>query len=241
MVADLDMVILNKGDSPTFVRGPRSSTPDITIASQELAGRIRNWKVLEEETMSGHKYITYEIAVNEPEIGPVSGKWSLRKIDTEKFAAILKQQEIETPEDLINATTRACNESMPRKKVKKRKEVYWWNSEIADARRKCIECRRRYTRENSKNKRKETQHDVQSNFYRQEYKEAKFILQKLIIKAKDKCWEGICEEVDQDVWGLGYKIVTKKLKGHPPIQISMNKIQEIVGVLFPEHENLSEQ
>ncbi|CAH2226409.1 jg10228 [Pararge aegeria aegeria] len=220
MVADLDLVILNKGDSPTFERGLRTSRPDITIASQEIAGRICNWEVLDEESMSGHKYIMYEVLENEHKVYPLNGKWNLNKLNIAIFAETIKKQQIETPEDLIEATNRACDSSMPRKKTNKRQEIYWWNNEIAEARQKCIQCRRRLTRENTKKKKKKNHHDQQSALYNDQYKEAKLLLQRLIIKSKNKSWEAVCEEVDQDVWGLGYKIVTKKLKGNPAVQIS---------------------
>nr|CAI5862958.1 unnamed protein product [Callosobruchus analis] len=56
------MVVYNKENSPTFVRGDSVSFIDITCSTQKVATQIHNWQILEEETLSDHKFIYFEIA-----------------------------------------------------------------------------------------------------------------------------------------------------------------------------------
>ena len=113
-------------------------------------------------------------------------------------------------EALVEATSqlihRACNESMPRKiKWNKRRFVYWWSKEIADIRRQCLQSRRKVTRARKKRGNREiTQIDVQ-------FKQTKKKLQKTISRNKSLKWTDLTEEVNNDPWGLGYRIVTRKL------------------------------
>ena len=51
MLARLDLVILNEGNTFTFRRGNTSSVIDITMAL--------GWKVLEKVTFSDHQYIEF--------------------------------------------------------------------------------------------------------------------------------------------------------------------------------------
>lgn len=47
----------------------------------------------------------------------------------------------------------------------------------------------------------------------------------------------MCDDVDADIWGDGYKLVMKRIKGFPPKpQLTMAAMQEIVHHLFPTHE-----
>lgn len=52
------LVLCNRGNSSTFNKG---SIIDITIASPRTAQRTSEWKILDEESVSGHFYLTYEI------------------------------------------------------------------------------------------------------------------------------------------------------------------------------------
>nr|CAI5838523.1 unnamed protein product [Callosobruchus analis] len=61
------MVVLNDGLRPTFRRRESNSYIDVTIASQELAGNIRGWEVLETETLSDHMFIYFEVVTKKKE------------------------------------------------------------------------------------------------------------------------------------------------------------------------------
>jgi hypothetical protein len=232
LISKLDLVIANNGDAPTFERGTRQSTPDVTMTCSRIAGLISEWRVLEEETLSGHKYITYRLYDNKQQpTAPECARWNTKKIDKQKFEEAMKRESFSSPEELVAATNRACHMGMPKKKRIKRKPAYWWNEEIAKARKECVKLRRIYTRNRGTHNQ-----DNDSNMLKIAYKTAKGDLKKLIIKSKQTHWENICEEINSDVWGKGYKIATKRFKFSTPAALPMEKIKEISKVLFPTHE-----
>jgi hypothetical protein len=44
----------------------------------------------------------------------------------------------------------------------------------------------------------------------------------------------LCEDLDRDIWGDGYKIVTKRIGGLKPYELTLDKKWEIARDLFPE-------
>lgn len=77
-------IVCNKGRKITFNKG---SIIDITIASPTLALRVRNWKVLDDESLSDHFYIEFEIR---PAHGRDSApQQNLRKVDLNKLREAL--------------------------------------------------------------------------------------------------------------------------------------------------------
>ncbi|KAL1487808.1 hypothetical protein ABEB36_015563 [Hypothenemus hampei] len=67
------------------------------------------------------------------------------------------------------------------------------------------------------------------------YKGLKKELKKLISKEKEKAWRGLLEELDDDVWGKGYQIITRKLKTTPKISLTKEEMLTQVEKLFPKH------
>ncbi|EFA13619.2 Putative 115 kDa protein in type-1 retrotransposable element R1DM-like Protein [Tribolium castaneum] len=63
-----DMVVLNTGLRPTFVRGESESYIDVTMATNKIAGDVTNWEILDIETLTEHKYIYFEIRTNSGKI-----------------------------------------------------------------------------------------------------------------------------------------------------------------------------
>ncbi|XP_033212454.1 uncharacterized protein LOC117170045 [Belonocnema kinseyi] len=112
-------------------------------------------------------------------------------------------------EQTMCLTKKACDSSMPtRLRHGQTKSNYWWNDEIADLRRQALAKRR-------KTQRKWGCADVGA--------------------AKDG-WLSLLGEVNKDVWGRGYKIVTHCLgfRALEPPRDPEN-LQEIVRSIFPEH------
>nr|CAI5838231.1 unnamed protein product [Callosobruchus analis] len=74
-LATLDMIVLNTGLTPTFVRGDCHSYIDVTCSTQKIAKQIKDWQVLDEESLSDHRLIYFEI-----DIGSRSKtKWKRKK------------------------------------------------------------------------------------------------------------------------------------------------------------------
>ncbi|XP_070071122.1 uncharacterized protein [Drosophila takahashii] len=71
----------------------------------------------------------------------------------------------------------------------------------------------------------------------QEYKKAKKDLNIAIRKSKINKWKCLCNDVNSDPWGLGYKIVMKKLRSRRSLpELQVEQMDNIVGALFPTHE-----
>ncbi|XP_073972947.1 uncharacterized protein [Rhodnius prolixus] len=57
MAARTELVVLNEGSTSTFRRpGYTETIPDISLASEGLAARVRGWRVIEDFTGSDHQY-----------------------------------------------------------------------------------------------------------------------------------------------------------------------------------------
>jgi len=56
-----DLIILNNGTKPTSVAAGRQTIIDITLASSGIASFVTEWRVSDEESLSDHRYITFQI------------------------------------------------------------------------------------------------------------------------------------------------------------------------------------
>lgn len=233
-----DLVVANEGNTPTFERCNCSSILDVTLTTPDLASRIHNWRVHEEETVSCHKFITFQLNHPDREERPKRQRaefrgWVIKKMDVEAFdeewQKLTAQKTTKTPEELTELLTKCCNASMPKRRTgRKRQPVYWWNSEIAEQRKACLAARRTAQRKKNVDERRAAQDD-----YRQEKRK----LKKLIEKSKNDSWQRVCVEVEQDVWGLGYKIVMKKLKRDiTTLDIEEKRVE--YHKLFPTHQGI---
>ncbi|KAF0748136.1 Reverse transcriptase domain-containing protein [Aphis craccivora] len=59
LIKSTGFIVCNKRRKSTFNKG---SIIDITIALPALAQRVRNWKILDDESLSDHFYIEFEIS-----------------------------------------------------------------------------------------------------------------------------------------------------------------------------------
>ena len=236
--------ILNNNNSPTFVRDKQMSIIDLTIASDDMKERISKWKVEDSETLSDHNMIVWETTDNTPKgnIQRTMNKqhnWDLKKYNEQIFAKFIEdnKQKLNKNSNIIQITqfiNEACMSSMPEKKLGRlRKETYWWNTEIKIKRIECIKAKRKKQRLLSKKNKHEE--DIKTAI--DEYKMKKKIYTTAIKRAKDNKWREVCEEVESDVWGTGYKIVRKKLKYAPP-KIGDRERMEIINSLFPRRDQV---
>jgi len=65
LIASMDLIACNQGESPTFVRGNSGTFIDVTFVGSQLVGKVKNWKVLDEESLSLHKYITFDVILEQ--------------------------------------------------------------------------------------------------------------------------------------------------------------------------------
>lgn len=243
MAARTGLIVANLGDTPTFRRpGCEGSIPDITLVSEKIADKVSNWKVLEIYTGSDHQYISYLLnvdVVHERKIRTDTRRWNTNKLDNTKLIAAIDRrlEEVAIEGDagrivelVMNIIRHGCNSAMPKvgKAKSQKKPVYWWNENIADLRRNCVRCRRRYTRA-----RRRGAAEVEG----EEFKEARVKLRKAIKESKRKLWEELREDINNNPFGLGYKIVMRKLGVKNPVgEMDEDTMRNIVASLFPTHE-----
>ena len=55
------MIVVNEGNKPTFVRGNQTSRIDVTMYTEDLGGKDKKWRVLDDESMSDYRYIIFEV------------------------------------------------------------------------------------------------------------------------------------------------------------------------------------
>ncbi|XP_072392211.1 uncharacterized protein [Diabrotica undecimpunctata] len=65
----IDLVVLNTGLEPTFVRRGTGTHNDVIMATQGIAAKARSWKVLPDYTETKHRYIGFSIT---PGYGPLT-------------------------------------------------------------------------------------------------------------------------------------------------------------------------
>lgn len=263
-MAQRDFTLLNDGRIPTFMSPTgRRSFIDLTMASGEALPAVREWEVLDEESGSDHRYISFKLG---PRTFPCptsfKRRWQYRKLDKEVLVTAIDEgcqrlaQESEADETrIMEVLVGACELSggPGRQTGHRRQPVYWWSDEIAEARRRCNRLRRAYTRRRTWLSRRHlgdlastasdegdgTQtplhEDPAALSILANLARAKKTLKDLIRQAKRQAWRELIDAVDKDPWGLPYQVVMKKLKRQAP-RLPPDVIQEAVRELFPQHE-----
>lgn len=247
MAARTGLTIANNGRVPTFRRpGCEGTIPDVTLVSESIANKVENWEVLEIYTASDHQYISYSLKTSGPNTTrsrtESTRKWNVNKLNTSLLKSeIDRQWERSQPEgdarSIVTHTMeiirKGCNRAMPKAKVLGgKKEVYWWNDSIDDLRRNCIRQRRKYTRARRRGS---------ADTERTNYKEARKRLRNSIQNSKKDQWEELRQDLNRDPWGLGYKLVMKKLGAKNQVsEMDETTMRDIVSTLFPSHEKRTE-
>ncbi|KAJ3661618.1 hypothetical protein Zmor_006006 [Zophobas morio] len=148
-MAERCMVCHNCGNAPTFLRGAPKSHIDLTLSTEGVARRMKEWRVLEQENLSDHQDIVWVLGTTgEPERGEdrmTERGWSVAEEKMERLAEVMKEKvkTMDKCKDLVCETKRVLEETCDRVSKKKgcmgkRKGVYWWTEEIADKRKGCL-------------------------------------------------------------------------------------------------------
>lgn len=244
MAARTGLLVLNEGNTSTFRRpGYTETIPDVSFGSECIAPRVMNWEVIEDYTGSDHQYIIFEVREEyrqRREHCDRTFRWNAERMDVDRFAAVLYRGVPESleadgridAEELVASTmrlvTEACEASMPRKFPRHGKRpAYWWTAEIADLRRECLRLRRIAQRAGN---------SAEANLRSAEHKTKKRQLRRAINNSKARCWKKLGEDIDEDPWGLGYKLVTQKLGALKSTSVmDATTMNNIVRTLFPTH------
>lgn len=236
-IATNDFVVINNGNKPTFVHRNYGSILDLTLATVNVARLIRNWDVLDAESLSDHNYILFDVLEEKPvkEMIPNPQGWCIKKLSHQMLQENVEiLGEIRNHQELTKKLTDICDLVMPKKRrANGRRAAYWWNQEIAQLRNECHRKRREYTR----NVRRKPL--AESLLLWENYKESKRTLRNTIKQAKRDCWKLLLEKVDEDIWGDGYRIVMRGMLGFPPkLNMTGDIMENIVSHLFPVHQDV---
>jgi hypothetical protein len=225
----MDLILLNEGNSPTLVRGTGTSYIDLTMVSEGIMQREPRWKVLHHETLSDHRYILVDLSEQKRTLAKKGFK--LGKTDMGKYPEVLKQElqkrnyahEIST---CVEAMTKAYEKCTPKIRMQTGcTEAYWWTDDITELRKDCRKKRRAYQRT--------TRDDHQRAVKQEEYARARKMLRKQIGRSKREKWRDLCEDLERDPFGQGYKIVMSQLKlPNPRLTLTKQQRREIFEDLF---------
>ena len=235
--ADTDLFLLNDGKTPTFRRGLQTSFIDLTWASMSMLNRIKEWRVLDElESLSDHNYIMIRIDLVKPPGTPLQRTRQFRRIrpnDIKRIGDILQgyKGQLQSPEDMTEVSKWTCNKVL-RAHPNRKPPVHWWNTEIADLRRTTVAAKRAKCRINGSNWATLSQKADATK----EYHTARSKLRHAIREAKTQSYYELLDDLSQNPWGKGYKLLCK---GRPPrSMLQEEKALEIAKELFPIHPTI---
>lgn len=225
--AAYDLRIANVGNSPTCVRVQGQSIIDLTWTTSDTTGLISDWSVREElETLSDHVYITFAVGSRSGRstVGVSSRRWNLKKMDKPTFDLSLCWACHDDPNEggdlsaveyarwIDRTMEEACNASAPKVGRKQpRKAAYWWDENIAGLRSEAIRARRLWRNRGRNLRRLSVLNDLEDD-----YRRKKKNLRGAIRKAKAKAWSDLIRTIDEDAWGLPYRIVMNRLRCSSP-------------------------
>jgi hypothetical protein len=164
-IAQHNLILLNDNEFiNTFHTTRGESSIDMTLITLNLANFVHNWRVLETESMSDHRYIRFDISVNIQQIKYKNTyEYNTKNADftnfnnsAEIFLQILMQklEQINSVNDLnlfvnhfISKLTDICDNTLPKRKENQQMRANsWWTQELADLRQKTNSARRRFQR-----------------------------------------------------------------------------------------------
>lgn len=237
--ASLDIVLMNTGEA-TFARGEASSVIDLTFLSSRLV-RGATWIVSSAYTHSDHNAIVIDLerAMKTRKAGPRLKGWKTVALDDGALVVMLEELELEgSAEEMASQLAvqleNACDAVMPRRAYGgSHKPVYWWTDEIAGLRKESHTARRRHQRAIGK---------PECLQLRQLYKEAKGRLKKAIKSSKRRSFIELCAQVEDNPWGMAYRLVMKKLPCYrQPAPSCPILLRCIVEELFPAQDYVPDQ
>lgn len=90
--AENQQVVGNEGTTPTFQRHDQSSILHLMLATTNVIGEVRTWSVLEDESLSDHKYILTEMGETKRRKNKryYTG-WNLKKLDKAKLISGIRE------------------------------------------------------------------------------------------------------------------------------------------------------
>lgn len=256
--AERDLRLINQGELPSSVNPRGSAAVDLTWMTAELASKTVSWTLDPiTETLSDHNYITFEVSESylmyskrfyktneyprwnyklmDYDILKESLEWTNLFVNTNDVSPEL--QAVQTVLHIDNDIRRACDLAAPRAgKYKRKKNVHWWSTEIAELRQNCIRARRLLTKANRRCVRVDNTLEICRDNLRHLYKCARKKLRDAIRAAKLKSWTELINTINADPWGRPYLLVLGRLRQSRPGLTEILDDQELtilLDSLFP--------
>lgn len=229
-MAEFDLRLVNSGSAFTCSRAQGNSIIDLTWASAGLMSSIEDWRVNESlASLSDHLYISFSVHSGISSSVTNRGKsirWNIKKMVEEDFITSMEWSMCTHSERLyrggstdyanwiVQVTCDALDFFTPRisNNVKKSR-TYWWSDEIHQFRRRAIAARRIWCR---CRRRLKDDNDPHYPSVYDSYKKAKRNLKNLIKKAKGVAWGELIASINDDPWGLPFKLVLSKIRRAGP-------------------------
>jgi hypothetical protein len=223
-VCEQNFIILNDNKFfPTFHNTRGESFIDLTITNINASLLINSWQVLEEDSLSDHRFIQFELKENIQEINfkntrrfltknidwsPFKNEMQKHNLDLHTFIASCqnKQDINDVSRELTKVLINVCEKTLKIIKPVKTKHVYnWWTNELGIKRRQVNSARRKYQRCRNDNRAQ----------YTHNYKLLKAEYQNLILKTKAEKWfQFIDLNSRENPWGILYKLSRDKVNNH---------------------------
>ncbi|KMQ92346.1 reverse transcriptase [Lasius niger] len=118
---------------------------------------------------------------------------------------------------------------------KPRRQSYWWQDSVATLRSRCTHARRLWQR--AKRRRRRDQEEI--NDLGEDYRLKRKALRKEIARLKSLAWQELIDSIDNDPWGLPYRLVIKKLKAASPSMTELldpDILSDLLDSLFPRND-----
>lgn len=128
-----NILVSNVGAAPTFQRGDSKSIIDVTLITEDMVGKVEGWKVLEEETLSLHRYITFACWTGRTEHGKSGGrgKISMTRLAEGITRNVVLSAGLVDVSWLTEETRKEQDRAILRASFNKGGgHVYWWTEEI---------------------------------------------------------------------------------------------------------------
>lgn len=191
---ETELILLNRGSKPTFRNSIREEVLDVTIATRDLELEVVGWQVTDEESLSDHAHIRFELSGSEIEEqvyfrNPKATDWSLYREELLKTLSSVPittgcPEEIETLANSIEAAiVGAYHLACPLRKTRYRKRAPWWTGEVEKLRRVTRKFKNRFVR-------------TKTDGDRIAYEQSKRTYKREIRRSKRMSWRKYCEEME---------------------------------------------
>lgn len=226
----LGAVPINVPNMPTFVRGSSQTYIDVTFISDTLLTHAAGWTTLENEPMTHHKHIFFQLQKSTP----IKRTFREKTVfDKNRLNELLTTNDFRTsisdPKRCSGAARQLYLQASVKGRQLQRTLPYWWSDRINLKRKECISNRRKYSRLLTNSGGPELAAEALTS-----YKDCKRELNRLIRDSKRQHWATLCTELNNDTWGRGYKLVMSSLKGtRPTFQLTDERKRQIIDSLFP--------